>query len=136
MRKTLLLLLTLFVLPFALPAQATQTASLKWTMPSTTVPYAFRVYDIALASGQTTCPTFSTTTWKVALDSIGSSTPNASIPNLTAGVTYCFAVTAYNNMGSGGESGPSNLLVLPDPTSGGGNTGTPPSPNTLTGSRQ
>jgi len=139
MRKILAVVL-LAVASLAVQAQATQTASLKWTEPTTTIPVGFRVYQIALTSTQASCPVFSQTTWKLAQDSIPATQPNWVVPNLLTGTTYCFAVTAYNTFGTGtgggGESGPSNLLMLPDPTSGGGTAGTPPSPTTLNGTRQ
>lgn len=117
------------------PAQATQTASLSWSEPSTTLGYGFRVYQIALASTQSACPVFSTTTWARVQDSIPSSATAWSVPGLAAGTTYCYAVTAYNTT-DGSESAPSNLLLLADPTSGGGNTGKPPSPTGLSGTRK
>jgi len=139
MRKPVFCLLLLMVAAIAraqTPAPGTSEV-LTWTEPTTTIPHGFKIYSIALSSTQTSCPTFSTSTWKLAQDAISSSTTTFTLSGvLTAGVTYCFAVTAYNNMGTGGESGPSNLIMQPDPSAGGGNTGTPPAPGQLIGTRK
>ena len=121
------------------PAPGT-SASLTWQpLSATNIPYAFRIYDIALSSTQTACPAFSKTTWKLAQDSLSSTTLTWKLSGvLTAGVTYCFAITSYNTNNGLLESGASNLLLLPDPTQGGGDptTSIPPSPSGLNGTRQ
>jgi len=142
MRKSILLSIVLALATLVMPAQTTPapgtSASLAWQPLSTTnIPYAFRIYDVALSSTQTACPAFSKTTWKLAQDSLSSTTLAWKLSGvLTAGVTYCFAITSYNTNNGLLESGASNILVLPDPTTGGDpTTSTPPAPGGLTGKR-
>jgi len=144
MKRFALLCLLSVLAAIAMPAQTTPapgtSASLAWQpLSATNIPYGFRIYAIALSSTQTACPAFSKTTWKLQQDSLSSTTLAWKLSGvLTAGVTYCFAITSYNTNNGLLESGASNLLLLPDPTQGGGDptTSIPPSPLGLQGTRQ
>lgn len=131
MRLRVLLCLPL-LLCLAAITQA-QTATLKWTEPTTTIGYGFKVYR-AVQSG-TACPVWGATAWSLLQGSINAATPTWADSTVVAGTTYCYAVTAYSTSG-GGESAPSNVISLADPTAGGGSTGAPPSPTGLSGVRQ
>jgi len=114
------------------PPPGTQ-AVLNWTEGATSIAYGFNLYRTSTTA--TACPAFSKTAYTLLVPGIGKATPTWTDKTLVAGTTYCYAVTAYDTSGQGGESGPSNLLLLPDPTQGGSTIGTPPSPAGLTGKR-
>jgi hypothetical protein len=114
----------------ATKANASQ-ATLKWTEPSTSLGYGFKVYRVTLASGVTSCPAFGSTGWALLQGSINAATPTWVDSTVVAGTSYCYGVTAYNTSGGQYESGPSNLLLLPIPVNN-----IPPTPTNLTGTAQ
>jgi len=135
MKALLLCLVCMLTLSVqAQTAPAGTTATLNWSEPSTTIAYGFNLYRITVTTA--TCPAFSTSTWTKLVPSINRLTPTWTDTTLVATSTYCYAVTAYDTSGQGGESGPSNLLILPPPSSGGSTIGTPPSPTGLAGTRK
>lgn len=127
-----------------LTGQTTHQSNLKWQASSaSSVGYnVYRCPDTAANCGAPftgVINNFQQTLragWSKLIGSLNSTQLSYSDTTVAQGLTYTYAVTAYDTSGNQWESGPSNVCTGTVPTSGGGTGSATPPPGSLSGTIQ